>query len=200
MSVSSVAVVGAGPRGLSIAEAIAAADLATTVVCVAPSRRHATHRLRRTLAMRVEIGELTPEQADAIFDNVVIARELGAAADADLVIESSIGDVRARRAFLATLEGRMSRGSVLASNTSERHLASMAEVLVRPDQFLGLRFFHPATHTPLVQVMPQPETAPGAVFACQTLCRWMGKTPVEEVEGEVAALLPRADVPTRAAG
>ncbi len=197
MSVSSVAVVGAGPKGLSIAEAIAAADLPVTVVCIhAASEERAIRRLRRTLAMRVDIGELGATAAEAIFANVKVARELGAAAEADLVIESSVGDVRARRAFLATLEGRMTRGSVLASNTAERHLASMAEVLVRPDQFLGLRFFHPATHTPLVQVMALPETAPGAVFACHTLCRWLGKTPVAEVDGHE---LP-ADVPKAAAG
>lgn len=196
MSVSSVAVVGAGPKGLSIAAAIAEADLPVTVACVKRwSETYALQRLRRTLAMRVDTGELSAARAETIFANVRFARELGAAADADLVIESSVGDVRARRAFLATLEGRMSRGSVLASTTAERHLASMAEVLVRPDQFLGLRFFHPATHTPLVQVTPLPETAPGAVFACHTLCRWLGKTPVEEVDGHTLAsrpLVPKA--------
>jgi 3-hydroxyacyl-CoA dehydrogenase len=73
-------------------------------------------------------------------------------------------------------------------------------VLVRPDQFLGLRFFHPATHTPLVQVIALPETAPGAVFACRTLCRWLGKTPVEEVEADFAALPRRGDRPKAATG
>ncbi len=199
MSVSSVAVVGAGPTGLSIATAIAEADLPVTVVCVnRGSEAYALRRLRRTLGMRVDVGELSAGAADAVLGNLRIARELGVAAEADLVIESSVGDVRARRAFLATLEGRMSRGSVLASNAAERHLASMAEVLVRPDQFLGLRFFHPATHTPLVQVTPLPETAPGAVFACHTLCRWLGKTPVEEVDGE--SVPRRADAPKAIAG
>lgn len=199
MSVSSVAVVGAGPKGLSVAEAIAQADLGVTVVCITGARQLlARHRMRRTLAMRVDIGELRRSEADAIFELVRFERDLGAAADADLVIESAVGDVRARRALLATLEGRMSRGSVLASNTTHAQLASMAEVLVRPDQFLGLRFFHPATHTPLVEVMPLPETAPGAVFACQTLCRWLGKTPVEQVEGDVAPVL-QSERPKKAA-
>ncbi len=201
MSVSSVAVVGAGPRGLSVAEAIAEADLPVTVVCVTPGRaQRAIERIRRTLAMRVEVGDITPERADELRSLITIERELSAAADADLVIESAVGDVRARRAILATIEGRMSRGSVLASNTTQSVLPAMAEVLVRPDQFLGLRFFHPATHTPLVQVMPLPESAPGAVFACETLVRWMGKTPVEQVEGDVAPILPRGDAPTAAVG
>ncbi len=191
MSVSSVAVVGAGPKGLSVAEAIARAELPVTVVCVTGAREAlAFRRMRRTLAMRVDIGELRAAEARELLELVRFERDLSAAAEADLVIESAVGDVRARRALLATIEGRMSRGSVLAANTTHAQLASMAEVLVRPDQFLGLRFFHPATHTPLVEVMPLPETAPGALFACQTLCRWMGKTPVEQVEGDVAPILP----------
>lgn len=187
MSLSSVAVVGAGPRGLSIATAIAEADLGVTVVCATrASEQSARRRLRRLAEMRVDIGELSRPAADEIVSLVRIERDLSAASEADLVIESTVGDVRARRAFLATVEGRMSRGAVLASNAPRAMLPSMAEVLVRPDQFLGLRFFHPATHSPLVEVVPLPETAPGAVFACQTLCRWMGKTPVEQVDGEVS--------------
>ena len=201
MSVSSVAVVGAGPRGLSIAEAIALADLPVTVVCVTGARDElARRRVQRTLAMRVDVGDLRRAQAEELLELVRFERDLGVAAEADLVIESAVGDVRARRALLATIEGRMSRGSVLASNATHAHLASMAEVLVRPDQFLGLRFFHPATHTPLVEVMPLPETAPGALFACQTLCRWLGKTPVERVEGEVAPVLPALELSKAASG
>ena len=48
--------------------------------------------------------------------------------------------------------------------------------------FAGLGFSHPASHTPRVEVVLLPETAPGARFACETFCRWLGKTPVEPVE------------------
>lgn len=196
MSLSSVAVVGAGPRGLSVAAAIAETDLAVTVVCATRgSQEAARRRLERLVEMRIDIGELSRGAAEEIVRLVSVERDLSAATGTDLVIESTVGDVRARRAFLATVEGRMSRGSVLASNIARQWLPMMAEVLIRPDQFLGLRFFHPATHSPRVEVMPLPETAPGAVFACQTLCRWMGKTPVEQVEGE--AQDPSSAVPKR---
>jgi 3-hydroxyacyl-CoA dehydrogenase len=190
MSLSAVAVVGAGPQGLSIAEAVGEADLPVTVVSVTHGRRDlATRRVRKTLAMRVDVGELTEREADAILERFRFTRDLSAVADCDLVIESAVGDVRMRRAILATLEGRVSRGSVLASNTTRAQLPKMAEVLSRTDQFLGLRFFHPASHTPLVEVMPQPDTAPGAIIACETFVRWLGKTPVEQVVGEVAPVL-----------
>lgn len=190
MSLSAVAVVGAGPTGLSIAEAIAEAELPVTVVCVTGARRElAARRLDKTLRMRVDVGELTDEEAATIRDRVRFTRELGEVAECDLVIESVVGNTLMRRAILATIEGRVSRGSVLASNTPEGELESMAEVLRRKDQFLGLHFVHPASHTPLVEVLPLPETAPGAVSACETLVRWLGKTPVERFVGDVEPVL-----------
>lgn len=190
MSLSAVAVVGAGPRGLSIAEAVAEAELPVTVVCVTEARRaHARRRVERTLSMRVDVGELTTDEAAGILDWMTFTRDLAQVADCDLVIESAIGDVRMRRALLATIEPHVSRGSVLASNIGRGSLPKMAEVLSRTDQFLGLRFFHPASHTPLVEVVPLPESAPGAIIACQTLVRWMDKTPVEQVVGDVQPVL-----------
>jgi 3-hydroxyacyl-CoA dehydrogenase len=198
MSVSSVAVVHAGPTGISIAEAVAQAELPVTVYCVtAASAVHAQKRLHRRLTLRAKLGDLDPNDVEPILERVRFTRDLSQTTEADIVIESAVGDVRARRAILATLETRMSRGSVLASNTTRAQLPAMAEALMRPDQFIGLRFFHPATHTPLVEVMPLPETAPGAFFACHTFCRWLRKTPVEHVQGEVQ--MPRLRMPKAAA-
>ncbi len=192
MSLSAIAVVGTGPAGLSIAEAVAEAELPVLAVCMTGARQDlARRRLRKTLAMRVALGELTRKEADAIDERVHFTRDLARVRDCDLVIESAVGDVRSRRAVLATIESTISRATVLASNVARPDLARIAEVLERKDQFIGLRFFHPATHTPLVEVMPLPETAPGARYACETFCRWLHKTPVEQVEGEVAPVLGR---------
>ncbi|HJL17892.1 MAG TPA: 3-hydroxyacyl-CoA dehydrogenase NAD-binding domain-containing protein [Sandaracinaceae bacterium LLY-WYZ-13_1] len=198
MSLSAVAVVGAGPQGLSIAETVSEADLPVTVVSVTGARSaFAKRRLHKTLAMRVDVGELDRDEADTILSRIHFTRELSAVRDCDLVIESAVGDVRMRRAILATLESHVSRGSVLASNISRDELPRMAEVLSRTDQFLGLRFFHPASHTPQVEVMPLPDTAPGAIIACETFVRWLGKAPVEEAEPAAVEPILR---PKRAVG
>ena len=192
MSLSAIAVVGTGPRGLAIAEAVAEAELPVLAVCVTGAREDlAKRRLLKTLSMRVGLGELTAAEAEAIAERVTFTRDLGRVRDCDLVIESIVGDIKSRRAMLATIEGTISRATVLACNVARPSLPRIAEVLERKDQFIGLRFFHPATHTPLVEVIPLPETAPGARFACETFCRWLHKTPVEHVEGAVRPVLGR---------
>ena len=179
MSLSSIAVVGAGPHALSIAEAIAGADLPVRVVCVTGDRlEFARRRLARTLQMRVDIGELHAARAEELAAYVHFAHDLSAVSGCDLVIDSAVGDVRMRRALLATVESHVSRGAVLAASAPAEDLPAMAEVLVRPDQFLGLRFVHPASHTSTVELTALPETAPGAYAACQTFCRWLEKTPL----------------------
>ncbi|MFK7987512.1 MAG: 3-hydroxyacyl-CoA dehydrogenase family protein [Sandaracinaceae bacterium] len=190
MSLSRVAIVGAGPKALSIAEAVAEAELPVTVVCITGDREElAERRLARTLKMRVDVGELSPDEATVIAARITLTRDLREVSACDLVIESAVGDTRMRRALLATVESQVSRGAVLASNVARGPLRAMAEVLVRPDQFLGLRFFHPASHTPLVEVIALEETAPGAHIACETLCRWLGKMPVAQVDGDVQPVL-----------
>jgi 3-hydroxyacyl-CoA dehydrogenase len=58
-------------------------------------------------------------------------------------------------------------------------------VLRRRDQFVGMRFFHPATHTHLVELGLLADTAPGVAAACRAFCGWLAKTPVEATEAGV---------------
>ena len=105
----------------------------------------------------------------------------------DLVIETSFGDLRSRRALLATIERSLSPGAVLATNTDASMIEQMAEVVRRRDQFVTMRFTHPATQTSVVELGFLAETAPGVMGACTTFCSWLRKT----------AVVRNSDVPPR---
>ena len=105
MSLNAIAVVGTGPAGLAIATAVAEAELPVIAICVTGARQDlARKRLDKTLAMRVTLGELTLAEAKAIGDRVTFTRDLARVRDHDLVIESTVGDIRSRRALLATVK------------------------------------------------------------------------------------------------
>jgi len=134
MSFNEVAVVGAGSSGLSIAELVAEADIPVTVICVTGARRaHAARRLDKTLRMRVDVGELTPQEADAIRERVTFTREVAKVADCDLVIESAVGDAMMRRALLATIQPKMN----VLENHGYHQLLLMYKGVLSPADVLG---------------------------------------------------------------
>jgi hypothetical protein len=192
MGFSNVSIVGAGPAGCGIAIACAAEGLPVTLVRSSRGDLGAVRaRLERRLAVCVDLGELESDARDAILTRIAITSSQSAVADAEIVIDATRCDNRARRAMLATLESRMSSGAVLATCASADRLAEIAEVLRRADQLVGMRFALPATGfagrgpaAPAsldlrVELAFLPETAPGVIGACRGLAARLRKTPTE---------------------
>jgi 3-hydroxyacyl-CoA dehydrogenase len=183
VSFGSVSIVGAGPVSCGIAIAVARVGVPVTLV-----RAHrgdgalALERIDRRLGWEVDAGHLEEPERAVVRARIDFAHDLGAVRGSDLVLESSAGPARGRRATLATIEGHLSGGAVLAVNVEAHHLPELAEVLRRKDQFVGMRFFHPATHTRLVELGLLADTAPGVVAACRAFCGWLAMTPVERTE------------------
>lgn len=187
MSFSTVCIVGSGPTatGLAIACSLEAVPV-TLVRAVRGSLDSTRERLTRRLDAYGDAG-LIPAARRSLVDSLVrLTSDLAAAGDADLVIDAARREPKARRAILATLESRISAGAVLATCAEPEQLASIAEVLRRPDQLVGMRFFHPGTLDVRVELAVLPETAPGVIGACRTFCASLGRQPLER-----ASLPPR---------
>ncbi len=179
MSFNSVTIVGAGPVACGIAVAIARVGLPVAIVRGARGQiQLAAARIERRLRWQVDGGHLLPEESDRARARIEVGTDLGAAAGSDLVLETTFGDQRSRRALLATIESVLSPGAVLATNSDTELLGSMAEVVRRRDQFVAMRFTHPATLSSVVELGFLSDTAPGVVAACRTFCAWLEKTPV----------------------
>jgi hypothetical protein len=193
MTFSSVGVVGSGP--LAIALSIAIARHGTPVVVIRNAHgelERAETRIDARLRFFVDTGELSDAQASTARRAITLSRISDELSHCDLVIESISGDIRARRALLATLENKLSPGAVLATNSPPESLALLAEVLRRRDQFVGLYFTRgrhsqpppdahakPAARTspianPLLELSVLPDTAPGVAFGCQAFAQSVG--------------------------
>src|SRR6186713_2653041 len=105
MSFNSVTIVGAGPVGCAIAVAIARVGVPVSIVRGARGEiALATARIERRLRWHVDGGELLPGERDEARERITVGSELGVASASDLVLETTFGDRRARRALLATIE------------------------------------------------------------------------------------------------
>lgn len=179
-----MSIVGAGPVSGAIAVAVARIGIPVTIVRAANADlARVLERIDRRLGWEVDAGALTPAERAVVRARIDVAPDFTALASSDFVIESTAGDARSRRALLATLEASLSPGSVLAANAPAHHLPALAEVLRRRDQFVGMRFFHPATHTSLVELGLLADTAPGVAAACRAFCARLSKNLVVQAEG-----------------
>lgn len=176
--VARVAVIGMGTMGAGIAQALATAGL-TTVVRDEEERflESGVGRIKASLDKRAGQGKLGGAEAAAILGRLTATTRWDAIAGADLVIEAVPEELALKRAVLARAEHQCP-DAILATNTSTLSLDELSAGLRRPERLLGLHFFNPAHHMPLVEVIRRDQTPPGVVAAGLGLVRRLGKTPV----------------------
>jgi 3-hydroxybutyryl-CoA dehydrogenase len=174
-----VAVVGAGTMGAGIARVFADAG-ASVRLCA-----------RRESSLEVARGRLGDAAA-----SVTLTTSLDkAVAGVDLVVETIVEEVEAKRAVLTRAEELASQDAILATNTSSLPLVALSGALERPERFAGLHWFNPPELVELVEVVGGERTSPETL---ETLAGWMdalGKVPVivrRDVAGFVANRLQYA--------
>jgi 3-hydroxybutyryl-CoA dehydrogenase len=179
MGVSRVAVVGCGMMGRGIMEVSAVAGLEVTGIKVTPgSLDDPREKIRQSLERRVKKGKMTAEQCEQVMARIKLSADVGAVADADLVVESAVEDEAAKIDLLKKLEAKMHPESVLGTNTSSLRLEVISRGLARPERFVGLHFFSPVPAMDLVELGGPEKSAEFALKRAEDYCKQIGKTPV----------------------
>ena len=175
MSVRRVGVVGAGLMGSGIAAVCLAAGYEVVVYDVAPE---ALERTRRRAERRVG--------GDAL-ERLRLTRELGEAAQADLVVEAVPEQLELKREVFRQLDALAPAHAVLASNTSQLSVTALAAATGRPGRVAGMHWFNPPERMALVEVVQGLQTEPATLQAVQEVARRAGKEPVlvRDVQGFV---------------
>lgn len=172
-----IGIVGGGLMGTGIAEVAALAGFPVVVVKASGGDVGGLRdRIVKAMAGRVAKGKLAAEAAAAAESRLTFTTDLGALAGCDLVIESIIEDLDAKRALFARLEAIVGPTAVLASNTSTLKIADLAGG--RPARTVGLHFFSPVPAMALVEIAHLPTTAPEVLAACEAFVAALGKTAV----------------------
>lgn len=178
-TLQTVAVIGLGTMGTGIAEVLARAGREVIGIDVSEgAARRATAALAAAMARSVARQRLTEPERDAVLARFRTFTELGAAADADLVIEVVPEDYALKQRLFRELDAIVRPDTILATGTNALSVTRMAAESQRPERVLGLHFFNPAPAMKLVEVVSCVLTAPPAVQAVTELARELGKEPV----------------------
>jgi 3-hydroxyacyl-CoA dehydrogenase len=177
--IKSAAVIGMGSMGTGIAQALMAGGVRVAVLDQdAAALKKGAERIRSSIRGRVEQGRLAPDAAEAMLGLLSTTADWREIAGVPLVIEAVFEDTTVKRGVLAKVEAACGEAAIIASNTSTISLDVLAEGLLRPERLVGMHFFNPAHHMPLVEVIRRGATADGVVAAALGFVKSIRKTPV----------------------
>ena len=175
-----IVVIGGGTMGLDIAQVFAKKGFEVVVRDISDEIIKASEaRLNKSLDKLVSKGKMDEAGKKAITDKMSFTVDLAPAADADLVVEAAIENLDIKKKVFAELDALCKPETILASNTSSISITAIAAATKRPDKFIGMHFFNPATVMKLVEVIRGANTSDETFKAIYDLSVEIGKEPVE---------------------
>ena len=172
-----IGVIGAGAMGAGIAQVAAQAGHRVLLAdAQAGAVERAVAAMAKGLQALAERGKVSAQDASSVPARIQPAELMDFAA-CGLVIEAIVEDLGVKRALLTQLEGIVSPGCILATNTSSLSVTAIAAGLKNPGRVVGMHFFNPATRMKLVEVISGVETAPEIAQAVFAAAEGWGKKP-----------------------
>jgi 3-hydroxybutyryl-CoA dehydrogenase len=176
MEVKSIAVIGAGTVGRSIAYAAVSGGYRAILEDVSSERlEESVAWIRQALDGGVLPGETTASMRDAARTLIFTAHSVeDAIRDADLIIEA-VADELEMKLELFTLFDKFARPSaILASSSSVFPITEMTDVTTSHERCIGMRFRKSERGGKLVELVKTQLTSDETVAACTEVARRMG--------------------------
>lgn len=173
-------VVGAGTMGLDIAQVFAKAGLTVVVRDISDAIiENAKKKMDANIAKLVSKGKMTEDEAAALLARVSYTVDMAPAKDADLVLEAIIERFDLKKSVFQELDALCKPECIFCSNTSSISITEMAAVSGRPDRFIGMHFFNPATVMKLIEITRSLTSSDETFQAVYELSERIGKQPIE---------------------
>jgi 3-hydroxyacyl-CoA dehydrogenase len=178
-AIAKAAVIGMGTMGTGIVQVLATAGVPVVVRDEEEAAlQKGTARIRSSLEKRVGQGQRTPEWLAACSGRITTTTNWQDVADSALVIESVFEDVAVKRSVIARLEALCAPSTIIASNTSTISLDELGAGMRHGERLLGMHFFNPAQHMPLVEIIRREATAGSVAATALKFAKTIRKTPV----------------------
>jgi 3-hydroxybutyryl-CoA dehydrogenase len=186
-----VLVVGAGLMGAGIAQAAAMAGYAVEIVDQSETLlESAKARVRDSLERFARRPDYNADHPEIIANRMVWSTDLRVAVSrSDLVIEAVTEDLGVKQSLFRDLAEWTDDSVLLATNTSQFPIGSVAATCVAPERVTGMHWSNPPPIMPLVEIIRGEASDPSAVKAAQAFVRSCGKQVVtceKDVPGFIA--------------
>src|SRR3954451_20466505 len=138
--------------------------------------RRAGDEIKSNFDKGVELGKLSPDDADAAFKRLEYASTPEEAArEAELVIEAVPEEMESKIEIFTILDKCCRPDTILASNTSSMSITEIASVTYRAKKCIGMHFFNPVPKMKLLEIVRALETDGGTILTAVEVGKRMGK-------------------------
>lgn len=179
-----VCVFGSGTMGSDIVQVFAMHDIDVVMkVRSEASRTRAMGKIEKSLDKLVSKEKITAEKKAAVMSKISTSFENKDFADCDLIIEAAVENEQEKKNLFKELDQICKPETIFATNTSSISITSIATATSRPDKFIGMHFFNPATVMKLVEIIRGLATSDETYKAIYDLTLQIEKEPVKVSEG-----------------
>lgn len=170
-------IVGMGLMGASIAACLLGAG--HRLVCVETDReklRTAGKRISALLADSAKRG-LISSDVDTLIRRIAVSNNFAVLSDAEIVVESTIEEPKVKREVISEIEGVVSTGALIGTNTSAIPVTELQKDAAYPERILGLHWAEPAHITRFMEIICGKYTSPEIARRAMDYARRWGKEP-----------------------
>ncbi|MEO6566419.1 MAG: 3-hydroxybutyryl-CoA dehydrogenase [Casimicrobiaceae bacterium] len=174
-----VGVIGAGTMGNGIAQTCAVAGLEAVMLDVQDA---AVERGLKTIGGSLERllkkEKISAADRDAAMARITATTDYAALASCDLIIEAATENLELKLKILRQVDGLARPDAMIASNTSSISITTLASVVTRPADFIGVHFFNPVPLMALVELVRGLQTSQETINAAVVFAQRLTKTPI----------------------
>ncbi|GFE82517.1 3-hydroxyacyl-CoA dehydrogenase [Steroidobacter agaridevorans] len=174
-----IGVIGAGMMGAGIAYAAASAGidvilLDATQELADRGKAYSVKALQRQLEKRAT----TQQRVNTTLSRILATTDYSHLRGCELVVEAVFEKREVKHDVIRKATALLGPSAIFASNTSTLPIGGLAEVHPRPEQFVGLHFFSPVEHMPLVEVIRGRSTSAATLAQALDFVSQLRKTPI----------------------
>jgi 3-hydroxybutyryl-CoA dehydrogenase len=182
-TLSKVGVIGAGMMGAEITLSFALHGSVVLLKDISLDLSMAgKSRLEGILASWEEKGKIESDGRRKAIERVIPQDDYTGFDKVDLVVEAALEDIEIKRQVFSELDKVSKKDCIFATNTSSIPITQLAASTSRPDRFIGMHFFSPASIMKLVEVIPGVDTSEDTIGKTMDIVREIGKEPVRVVD------------------
>ena len=182
--VKKVGIIGSGQMGSGIT--IACIQYGIPVVLKDASKAIAD-KGREYVAQRIDEliqeGTFHPSEREHILQRVVTTEDAADFADCDIVIEAVYESPQLKKKVTHEAEDQLDAYSVLGTNTVSLPITELAAACRRPENYVGLHFFHPADKVPLIEIIRGQKTSDETIARAIDFAQSIMKIPIIVKDG-----------------